>query len=202
MTRPAGPAAWTATFLLTALATLPSACGPEDDDTGDDDAADDDSAAVDDDSAADDDTTAVADDDTVELPATTLPFDLLLSGAANETVTFDSATCASYTGSNRLDVTWESSATSWNLRLFVRDDFTGEGAYTGHNWVQLLENFSGGRSFYAKTETGQAISVTIDGYGSNGVWGTFTTDPLEGSGGDVTIAPQPVAVWCDTMVGT
>lgn len=184
-----------------ALLAILAACAPSAEDDDDDSGrADDDSAAADDDSAGDDDTTSVGDDDTVELPPSPLPISIDLSGAATETAYFDSIECA-HPPNNQLQLTYVDStnAYTWTLRVFVRDPFEGEGAYSGNVQVQLLENFSGGRYFSASSTAGQAVEVVVDGFGSNGAFGSFTTDPVEDGSGAVTLSPQPIPIWCDQV---
>jgi hypothetical protein len=145
-----------------------------------------------------DDTSTQAADDTgpTSLPDSPFPFTVHVGGAATEDITFDSAECY-IPPNNQLQITYKTATLyTWNLRVIVRQTFAGIGTYADNVQVQLYENFSGGRYFAG---TG---SVDIDGYGTNGLYGTFTTDGMDGDAGTASIAPLPVPIWCDEIVTT
>ncbi|MES2640191.1 MAG: hypothetical protein V4850_11930 [Myxococcota bacterium] len=184
------------------LVLLGLACvGPKaSDDTGETGEADTDSdtdADTDTDTDADTDTSSM--DDTIELPDSPLPLTLQLAGDAVGSVSFDTITC-SHPPNNQFQLTYADSGTefSWNLRLFVREPFVGRGTYNTTVAVQLLENFSGGR-YYAASSGDVDVEIVVEGFGTNGAYGTFTTGALAGDAGNTTITPQPIPFWCDAI---
>ncbi|MSP54033.1 MAG: hypothetical protein EXR69_00250 [Myxococcales bacterium] len=155
---------------------------------------------ADSDTDTDSDTDADTDTGDIELPASPFPIILALSGDANESVRFDTVVC-SHPPNNQLQLTYSdsTSASSWNLRVFVRETFSGAGTYSTTVEAQLLENVSGGRYFSASTSTGAAVALTVEGFGTNGAFGSLTTDPLTMDASEVAVSPQPIPFWCDVI---
>ncbi|MDP2313485.1 MAG: hypothetical protein Q8P41_11315 [Pseudomonadota bacterium] len=187
-------------LLLALLALLGCVSDKTADDSGDTSSADTDTdtdADTDTDTDADTDTSTM--DDTIELPASPLPITVQLAGDAAGPATFDQIVC-SHPPNNQFQLTYSNSATefTWNLRLFVREPFAGRGTYNTTVQVQLIENFSGGR-YYAANSGTVDVEVVVEGFGTNGAYGTFTTGALTGDTGDVTLTPQPIAFWCDAI---
>lgn len=152
------------------------------------------------DSDADTDTDTDVDTGDIVLPASPLPIDITLGGSATGVAHFDQIVC-SYPPNHQLQLTYSDSTNSytWTMRAFIRETFTGAATYSTNVQVQLLENFSGGRYYASNSADGAAVSVTVDGFGNNGAYGTLTTAALTGDSGDVTLAPQPIPFWCDVI---
>ncbi len=158
---------------------------------------------ADSDADADSDTDTDTDngmDDTIVLPGSPLPFTLTLAGAVSETATFDTVTCVHPPNNQfQLSFTNAENTYSWYLRVYVREPFTGAGTYSTTVQVQLTENFAGGGYYAASTSEGAAVELTVDAFGTNGAYGSLTTDALSGEDGDVRVTPQPIPFWCDAI---
>ena len=184
--------------ILTALLllTLPlAACpvsGTDDDDAVADD--DDDSAANDDDSAGDDDDATMP-----QFPASPFPFSLELSGAEATSITVEqSAGCQNYSGS--MNFTQQMSAGQWVVRVQVTGSYDGSGTYDGSMGATLniQDNTSGGSFYQASSNSGDTITVQMDGDDGTRAWGTVTVSGL--GGGALGVSPDVIPIWCENVV--
>lgn len=159
-------------------------------------------------------TTTVTDDDgddsgtTVDpnaFPSQPAPFTITLDGVSTATLTFEQPTCSHRTGSTSFRHTWRGSDHVFILVVEMFDTFPAEvGAYTQADGVRTrLQEEAGGRGAYFDSNfDGSGASLTIDGFDTtaNHVWGSATVGSLgDGSGGMVTVAPDTIPIWCDSM---
>jgi hypothetical protein len=85
------------------------------------------------------------------------------------------------------------------------DTFPGEaGAYTSTDGVRArLQEEAGGAGYYFDSATGNdSATLELQGFDTeaNEVWGAATTGELgDSSGGSVTLSPNAIPVWCDSM---
>ena len=143
--------------------------------------------------------------DPTQFPAQPAPFTLTLSGAASETLSFDTPTCSHRTGSTTFRQFWRGPGHVYVLVVEMFDTFPGEaGAYTAADGVRtkLQEEAGGSLAYYDSEAGGTGASLTLDGFDTdaNQVWGAATIGTLgDGSGGLVTVTPDEIPVWCDSM---
>jgi|GEM_PF-4619283 len=177
--------------LLAALASaslLFAACDTEPDPSDDDDVV----------SFDDDDTIDVDDDDATPPPCSqpAPPYTVDLSGAVNETVTFDSISCTPYGGDE-----WNVSLSGgpWLFRFVGGPFVTGADLTTGVQFDLQQPNDQRTHNYGGDTKTGHVGRVTIERGGDDGsLCGTFETDALVAfdNSGTVAISGQPLSFAC------
>jgi hypothetical protein len=141
----------------------------------------------------------------VGFPEQPAPFTLALSGASSASLTFDTPSCSHRTGSATFRQFWRGSGHVYVLVVEMFDTFPGEvGAYTADDGVRtrLQEEAGGMGAYYDSTIDGVGASLTLDGLdvAANEAWGSATMGSMgDGAGGTVTVSPDAIPVWCDSM---
>ena len=143
--------------------------------------------------------------DPTVFPDPPTPFSLEVSGAYTGTLRFDTPSCSHRTGSTTFRQFWRGSDHVFVLLIEMFDTFPGEaGAYVAADGVRArLQEEAGGSLYYFDSLSGDN-SATLELVGfdtdANQVWGSGTVGVLgDSSGGTVTLSPDAVPVWCDSM---
>jgi len=143
--------------------------------------------------------------DPVGFPDAPQPFTIAVSGAYSGSLTFDSPSCSHRTGSTTFRQFWRGSDHVFVLLVEMFDTFPGEtGAYTAADGVRArLQEEAGGSGYYFDSATGNdSATLELEGFDTdlNEVWGAATAGELgDTSGGSVTLSPDAIPVWCDSM---
>jgi len=176
--------------LLSSLGCVPTE-EPGDDDTADDD----DSAAGDDDTAGDDDDAA----SNCEAPGP--PYTIEFSGDYSGVFVFDDFACTDYNGDE-----WSLSyvnASGWQLRVVAGPLVEGETLSPESDPAKIditLQNNSKQAVYSGRLSFGHVASIDVQRYQSpSGPCGYLSTEPLlspGGSGGSISLGPQPLPFNC------
>jgi hypothetical protein len=137
--------------------------------------------------------------DSTGLPENPAPFDVVVSGAVNTTLTFDLPTCTR-NGQN-FRTFWRNSARThvYVLIAEVMGTFTGEGSYDqdAGGRVKLQEEAGGTLAYYAADPSqGDTLRIDVPYVLDTEAAGTFTVSGLHGTDGTITVTPTELPIWC------
>ena len=179
-------------YLLFVLTMLLLACPPTT--TGDDDDTDDDSSTPEPSPSA----------TPIPMPADPAPFSVTLS--SGETLNFtDSLGCFQYTGSPDFRQRWQTSD-NWVLVLEVFGIYAGPGTYNeGPAFMgaqaSIQQNTAGGVFYQAQQAFGHTLTFNLPFEDGERAWGDVLISGFReaASGAAMTITPDTLPVWCDTI---
>ncbi len=143
--------------------------------------------------------------DPVGFPDQPAPFTITVSGASSASLTFDAPSCSHRAGSTTFRQFWRGSEHVYVLVVEMFDTFPGEvGSYTADDGVRtrLQEEAGGMGAYFDSANDGSGATLTLDGFDvdANEVWGSATMGSMgDGSGGTVSVSPDAIPVWCDSM---
>ncbi len=143
--------------------------------------------------------------DTGGPPSDPTPFQIVITGALEETLSFDQPTCTQQVGSNNFSMIWrdESRSHYFFLAASLLGDLDGTGTYDYSNSSPTfkLQEEAGGqnRYFYVDTAQGDDGSLTLDYLDEEKAWGEFSFTGMHGSTGAITGDPMPVPIWCPSL---
>ena len=133
------------------------------------------------------------------LPENPAPFDVVVSGAVNTTLTFDQPTCTRQ-GQN-LRTFWRNAARThvYVLIAEVMGTFTGEGSYDQDSGgrVKLQEEAGGTLAYYAADPAqGDTLRIDVPYVLDTEAAGSFAVSGMHGADGTITLAPAELPIWC------
>lgn len=146
-----------------------------------------------------------ADTSPPEFPADPRPLTITVSGAYEDTLIFDEPTCTWLETAPNFRAFWRNSAGS-HVFVLVADIlsvFDGPGTYTeadGSVRIKLQEEAGGSGYYFGSDSTaGDTVSITVTSVDAEKAWGEFTVSAMHNGTDEITIDPQPVPIWCDSM---
>lgn len=185
------------------LLALCLACGDKDDADDGDDGADGADAAdgTDGTDAADG---ADGTEDSGSAATDPSPWTLTVSGALEQEIVFDQPTCSRPNGSANLRQFWRGAGHVFVLKVELMGVVDGAGTWTEADGVRAtLQEEAGGSGAYFAAGPADAIELVIESLDDDAgtAWGTWTVSGMaDTAGGTITLAPQPLPVWCPAFL--
>jgi hypothetical protein len=151
---------------------------------------------------------ASAGDDGPVIPPDPTPFTLTVSGATDASIVFDQSTCEIYPRPSWINFRhfWRGTGHNAVLIAEVLGVYSGPGTYDqsmGMVRAKLQSEAGSPYNFFFQTDAAQGDTLTLVVENADirhGVWGEFTFSSMhDASGGSITIAPQPVPLWCPDL---
>ena len=138
--------------------------------------------------------------DSMGFPESPAPFDIVVSGAVNTTLSFDQPTCT-HQGQN-LRTFWRNSARThvYVLVAEVMGTYTGEGSYDQDSGarVKLQEEAGGTLAYYAADPAqGDTLQIDVTYAGDTQASGSFSVSGMHGTDGTITLTPSELPIWCE-----
>jgi hypothetical protein len=150
-----------------------------------------------------DDTDTNDTDDITELPPDPTPWSLSISGAESVSFSFTDGQCWQMDGSGDFRQRWQDDVANWVLTIEVVDEYEGDGVYdqTEGALVTLFHNVAQG-SFYQTSAGNHTVTVDMDLDDTEVAAGDVTISGMTdvNTSGSVTLSPDTVPIWCDTIV--
>jgi len=174
---------------------------------GDDGGGDDAGSGGDDAGAGGDD--AGAGDDGPAIPPDPTPFTLTVAGATDASIVFNQSTCSIYPRPSWVNFRHFWRGTDHNAVLIVEvlGAYTGPGTYDesmGMVRAKLQSEAGSPYDFFFQTDAnqGDTLNLVVENADTrHGVWGEVTFSSMhDGTGGSITITPQPVPLWCPDLI--
>jgi hypothetical protein len=134
------------------------------------------------------------------LPENPAPFDIVVSGAVNTTLSFDQPTCT-HQGQN-LRTFWRNSART-HVHVLVAEvmgTYTGEGSYDQDSGgrVKLQEEAGGTLAYFAADPAqGDTLQIDVPYATDTQAAGTFTVSGMHSTDGTITLTPSELPIWCE-----